>query len=272
MKAVIRQSNTVIHGCGLSAVCCGLAAFSIATATNADDRLSHGHSIEGDWVRVDTNGSGSFDGLTSSFAPAQLTPAAQAAAAEAAKAQRGLRPLTGAPHKAGDPYVVVDMPCTSGPFGDGALGVNPDSGAIHIVVSKNEVVIAPERDGVRVIYLDGRAQPPLSDLTARGSGHGVGHFEGGVLVADTIGLTTTGFIPAGGWRTGATHLAERFELSADGEHMTIHYTYTDPDVYVKPHSYSYQLDRLPKPSYALDEWCDAGDPKERNSVVPPPQQ
>jgi len=225
-------------------------------------------AIEGDWVRVDSHGSGTFGALADSFRAASLTPRGAAALAQLKYGQREL-PATG-PHKVGEPYVVVDRPCSGGPFTEGVLGIDPDSGAIHVVVARAQVLIAPERGGARVIYLDGRSHPDASRWTPRGTGHGVGHFEGAVLVVDTVGLTA-GSVPAGGWRTAQTHLGERFKVSPDGRHLSIQYTYTDPAVYRRPHTYEYQFERLPAPSYALEEWCDPGDPKERQSIVPPPQ-
>ena len=44
--------------------------------------------LEGSWVRLDVEGSGSFGGLTSKFTPAALTPEAAARGA----AGRGVRP------------------------------------------------------------------------------------------------------------------------------------------------------------------------------------
>ena len=38
------------------------------------------------------------------------------------------------------------------------------------------------------------------------------------------------------------------------------------------HEYHYDLDRSPAGSYAFEEWCDASDPLEQQSIVPPPQQ
>jgi hypothetical protein len=227
------------------------------------------HLYEGDWVRTDTHGARDFGGLDNAFAAAQLTPAGAAALASARASQASLAPLS-KPHEAGKPYIVVDKPCSGTYFAEGGLGVNPDSGAIHIIESKYEFVIAPERSGIRTIYLDGRAHPDLSLFTPTPGGHGVGHYEADAFIVDTVGLTARA-VPADGWRTPETHLAERFSLSADGKHMTIHYTYSDPKIYVKPHSFEYTFDRLPAGSYALEEWCDASDPKERESVVPPPQ-
>jgi len=253
-----------------SVIAIGLLA-ATASAFASDPAPAASHHLEGDWVRTDQNHSGSFDGLAGSFAKAQLTPQGQADLQSAGRPN--LRPLIGGPHKTGQAYVVVQTPCyIPGYDGGGALGVNPDSGAIHIVESKDQVIIAPERGGARVIYIDGRTPPDGTHIIPNGSGYGVGHYEHGTLVVDTVGLRS-GAVPAGGWRTPATHLHERFELSPDGQHLTVHYTYSDRAIYVKPHSYDYTFDRLPADNaYALEDWCDSSDPKEATSIVPPPQQ
>lgn len=227
-------------------------------------------SIEGDWLRTDSSGSGSFGGLSDKFSKAALTPAGAAMFANNRRPPTGPAYTETRPHAAGDPYIVVAHPCAN-PFNGGALGINPDSNAIHIIVQKDEVIIAPERGGIRRIFTDGRAHPALKELNPTGSGHGIGHFEGKTFVADTIGLNPAA-VPAGGWRTPETHLGERFEVSPDGQHLTIHYTWTDPKIYVTPHSYEYTFDRLPAGSYALEDWCDASDPKEQQSIVIPEQK
>ena len=58
--------------------------------------------------------------------------------------------------------------------------------------------------------------------------------------------------------------------------MTLTYTWDDPKIYQKPHSYHYIFERAPpstgrRISYALEEWCDASDPIEQQSIVPPKQ-
>lgn len=231
--------------------------------------------IEGDWVRVDPDGSGSFGGLGSKFTPAVLTPEAAQGAGRGRGGGRGGRaggPPTPAGARVGEvgvPYVVVAQPCNpSGGRGGGALLLNPDSGGVHFVEHKDEVIFAGERGGVRHIYLDGRPHP--NNWVPTGAGHSVGHYEGDVLVVDTVGMTA-GAVVAGGQRTPETHLTERFEVSADGKHMTITYTWTDPKIYQKPHTYQYFMDRMPAGSYAFEEWCDAGDPVEQQSIVPPKQ-
>jgi len=169
------------------------------------------------------------------------------------------------------PYIVVERPCANAARGNGALLLNPDSGGIHIIEHKDQVILAGERGGVRHIYLDGRPHPPLAGRVPTFAGHSVGRYEGNVLVVDTIGLIPGGVV-GGGARTPETRLSERFEVSADGKTMTITYTWQDPKIYQKPHTYSYFFDRLPANSYAYEDWCDAGDPIERQSIVPPAQR
>jgi hypothetical protein len=247
-----------------AALLAALPAATGALAANAPVPTT----LEGDWVRFDPNGSRSFGDLDKTFKPAELTP--KGIATRAGVGQRALRPLDNTPHKAGEAYVVVDRPCMTPQGNDGALGTNPDSAAIHIVESKAQVIIAPERWGARTIYLDGRPQPDPALLTPSGGGYAIGRYEGNALVVDTVGLGT-GQVPGGGVRTPRSHLHERFEVSPDGKRLTIHYTYDDPELYVKPHSFEYFLERLPSGSYALEDWCDASDPKESTSIVPPSQ-
>lgn len=233
--------------------------------------------IEGDWVRLDPDGSGSFGGLGSKIAPAVLTPEAMQAGARGRGAGRGGGGRAGAASAASDgrandtgvPYVVVAQPCNpSGGRGGGALLLNPDSGGVHFVEEQGEVIFAGERGGVRHIYMDGRPHP--NNWVPTGAGHSVGHYEGDVLVVDTVGMTA-GTVVAGGRRSPETHLTERFEVSADGTRMTITYTWNDPKIYEKPHTYQYFMERMPAGSYAFEEWCDAGDPIEQQSIVPPAQ-
>lgn len=243
-------------------------------------------AVGGDWVRTDTNGSGDFGGLNSKVAPAQLTAEGQALAARSGRGGRGrggappavapaATPTGGAtdtPHAVGQAYVLVSMPCAGMP-GNGMGSFNPDSGGFHLIVSKTQVVWAQERGGSRIIYTDGHPQPDLSKEARPATYHSVGHWENGVLVVDTVGLPAGGGIPGGAVRGPNTHLTERFEVSPDGQHMKIVYTYSDPALYVTPHSYTYTFDRAtPAPTYAFEEWCDAGDPVESQSIVPPEQK
>ena len=170
------------------------------------------------------------------------------------------------PRGAGEGYVVTDGGCTL------PGGVEPNSAAFHIVQSSDQVLIVRENPGLpRTIHLDGRVHPHLSRWTPNAVGHSVGRYEGGALVVDTIGLTT-GNVTAGGWRTPETVLTERYRLSADGKRLTITYTWQDPKVYLKPHSYEIVAERTPPGSWAFESWCDSSDPNQRLSIVPPVQK
>jgi hypothetical protein len=141
------------------------------------------------------------------------------------------------------------------------------------VEGKDEVIFAGERGGVRHIYTDGRKHPDPSRWTPTGAGHSIGWYEGNILVVETVGLTA-GAVPGGGQRTPETVLTERFQVAPDGKTMTVTYTWTDPKIYSQPHTYRLLFDRAPTVngvSWAFDEWCDASDPVEGQSIVAPRQ-
>jgi hypothetical protein len=225
--------------------------------------------LEGGWVRVDVDGSGSFNGLAAKFPRAVLTPAAQAAVAEQAK--RAAQPRfdfardPSKPRPAGEGYVVTDGNCNL------PGGVEPNSAAFHLVQSRDQVLIVRENPGLpRTIYMDGRAHPDLSRLVPTAVGHSTGRYEAAALVVETIGLAT-GNVTAGGWRTPETRLSERYRVSTDGRRLTITYTWEDPKVYLKPHVYQIVAERTPPDSWAFESWCDSSDPSQRLSIVPPAQ-
>ena len=59
-------------------------SLTLATALAAQQVAAPIPDLEGGWVRIDIDGSGSFNGLAAKFARAVLTSAAQAASAEQA--------------------------------------------------------------------------------------------------------------------------------------------------------------------------------------------
>src|SRR5690349_21561390 len=253
------------------------------TAAPVGHAQSSAPRLEGDWVRIDPDGVGSFGGFSDVVPQAQLLPGVAAGGGRGRGGGRGGRggALPGVtesttPNAEGVPYIVVAQPCFGGAGrSNGALLVNPDSGGVHFIEHKDEVIFAGERGGVRHFYLDGRQHP--TPWTPTPAGHSVAKYEGNTLVVETVGFTA-GAVPGGGVRTPETRLVERFELSPDGKRLTITYTWDDPKVYQKPHVYRYYFDRAPtvesrgnKVSYALEEWCDAGDPAEKQSIIPPKQ-
>jgi hypothetical protein len=240
-----------------------------ATLAAQSQSAASAPDLEGGWVRVDVDGSGSFNGLAAKFPRAVLTPAAQAAAAEQAK--RAAQPRfdfardPSKPRPPGEGYVVTDGNCNL------PGGVEPNSAAFHLVQSRDQVLIVRENPGLpRTIYMDGRAHPALSRITPNAVGHSTGRYEGGAFVVATIGLVQ-GNVTAGGWRTPETRLTERYRVSPGGQRLTIAYTWEDPKVYVKPHTYQIVAERTPPGSWAFESWCDSSDPSQRLSIVPPAQ-
>ena len=231
-----------------------------ATATIPD--------LSGGWLLLDAEGSGSFDGTAQRFPPAELTATGKAMVVRGDG--RNVTPNGGntAPHQAGEAYIVNNGACTA--EGTGGSGIDPNSTAIFLLQSKDEVLLVREGPGGRRIYMDGRGHPDLAKLAPNMYGHSIGHYEGSALVVDTVGLPG-GAVQGGGRRRPETRLTERFQLAPDGKHLTITYTWDDPMLYVRPHIYQHSFERLPEGSYAFETWCDSNDPLQRQSVVPPKQ-
>ena len=79
-------------------------------------------------------------------------------------------------------------------------------------------------------------------------GDSIAHWEGDTLVADTVGFHPTHgitTIPGGGYRTDKTHLVERYRLMANGNVLSISFTWTDRTVFASPHTYEFRYYRLP---------------------------
>jgi hypothetical protein len=225
--------------------------------------------LEGSWVRTDPEGSGAYDGLTKNFTPAVLTPEGQAALSRAGRGRGPQYEVSSTPHATGQPYVVRQNSCVfNGGFG---LGLEVNSVAFHVIQNKEEILIVRDGVGSRRIYMDGRKLPDAGVRDPSNLGFSVGHYENGTLVIETTDLTP-GPVTAGGYRTAETHLTERYIPSADGKHLIIRYEWQDSKLYVKTHVYQYTFDRLPADAVAMEDFCDASDPKENWSIVPPPQQ
>lgn len=223
--------------------------------------------LTGFWERRDVSGSGSFGGIDARIPKAVLVPGVQAAPAPPGEAPPNAAPAGEAPHKPGEPYVV-----TTGRCGGGMPFMMGHSAAIDIVQTAEEILIIPEMPGTRHIYMDGRSHPPLAAREPSIVGHSIGRWEGDTLVVDTVGLTAGAGIPGGGRRTPETHLIERFRLVDAGKRMAVTFTWQDPKIYVKPHTYEYIYYKDSPDTYALEEWCDSSDPLQRQSIVPPEQR
>jgi len=243
-----------------------LAVIVLVIGAGATVRAQQVPDLEGGWTRLDLSGGGSYSGIDEMFPKAVLTPAALAQIPPPPPPQFSFAE-NGRPHEAGEAYIVTAGRCGGGGFG----GVDVNSAAFFIVQTKDEVLITRENPSGRHIYMDGRKHPDPSRWSPTVGGHSVGRYQNGQMIVDTVGFTTGRVQFGKGWRTPETHLEERFKLSPDAHRLTVTYTWTDPKIYVKPHVYDISFDRQPQGSYAFEDWCDSGDPKQRQSIVPPKQ-
>jgi hypothetical protein len=111
------------------AVIFSLAIFVCSTKGNPllaqTQSATSSRDLEGDWVRTDLSGSGSFGGLSDKFEKAALTPAGAHMASSNPQRPTGIAYTENRAHGAGDPYIVVERPCAGGPFGGARSGSIP---------------------------------------------------------------------------------------------------------------------------------------------------
>jgi hypothetical protein len=250
-----RTADNAASGAATSA---GAPAVAADAATTAQRAL-----LEGMWVRTDEVGGGNFGGMFATIKPPALTPAAQSLLAEI-RAEREAENQVLAQKVNG----VYQVPVSC--VGHNIVFMMQHSAALDIVLQADEVLIIPEHPGTQRIYMDGRAHPPLASLPPTGSGHSVGRWEGSVLVVDTIGMHGRRVsVPGGGVIKPGSRLVQRFEVTAP-ERLVVTFTWTDPELYSAPHSYSFTYQRQPADSYAFESWCDVSDPLQGQSIVVPP--
>jgi hypothetical protein len=191
--------------------------------------------------------------------PASTTPAAQ-------KAVKAMQPRV----DDGDILTYASRWCQ--PLG--TPFIMGDSAPLDILQTRTEVAIVAEvQSSARHIYIDGRRHPSMDIFDPTTNGHSIGHWEGPALVVDTIGFNERGnpMVPGGGLRTPHSHLVERYELVDGGRELKVTFTWDDPTVFVKPHSYYFVYYKAPPETYALEYFCDASDPNRPQTVVPPVQ-
>lgn len=212
--------------------------------------------LSGFWVRMDEQGSGSFDGMMAAIPKATLT----AEEIQATRKEKAAR--------AQDESVVdfISKWCLKRPY----PFMMQHSAPIDIVETPGEIAVVPESNAdARHIYMDGRDHS--APLIPSGTGHSIGHWEGKTLIVDSVGFKGGMAIPGGGRVTPNSHLVERYFLSKDGQSLSITFTWDDPTVFLKPHTYHFTYQRMKTDTYALEEFCDASRPEQSGSVVEPPQ-
>lgn len=114
----------------------------------------------------------------------------------------------------------------------------------EIIQDGDRIIIIFEGGGHvwREIYMDGREHPPMEELNPTYFGHSVGHWEGDVLVVDTVGFNEKTWIDFGGhMHSDQLHTIERFSRPFK---EVLHYeaTINDPGAYSEPWTVSWDID------------------------------
>jgi len=107
------------------------------------------------------------------------------------------------------------------------------------------VIISPMTAVARHLYTDGRPQVDPAEFDVTTVGFSVAHWDGEALVVDTVGFSDRGLvsIPGGGYRTLKSRLVERYQLLEGGQRLSVRFTWTDPGVFARPHTYEYRYYR-----------------------------
>jgi hypothetical protein len=267
-------TNTIALACSLFVALAGDAVWAQGPSPTPGAR-----DLSGIWNRLDTVGGGSYDGISDRFPQAQLLPeaAAKVPPPEPEPTDWGGKPIT----TASGAYLIPRVILAGGPsptagrcnIGGGGAGIDINSAGMAIMQSADEVIIARDgQAGGRRIYMN-RTMAPVGRITPSPLGYSVGRLENGTVIATTTGMNP-GIVAFGrGWKERETILTETFTLSPDNRRLTITYTWNDPKIYVKPHSYDITFERVEN-GYAFESWCDASidHPENYTSIAPPAQR
>jgi hypothetical protein len=167
----------------------------------------------------------------------------------------------------GDPQTSIDSYCE--PPGPAIMMNGNPLFPMQIAASPGELIFMMEGAPIpRHVYIDGRPHPDFLELGWMG--HSIGHWEGDVLVIDTIGLKAAKR-PLNGFASNAViplpsdkgprlpiteqlHMIERIRLVGDGQFLENEITLEDPKAYTKPLTARFYSQRRPDLSL-LDLFC-----------------
>ena len=110
-----------------------------------------------------------------------------------------------------------------------------EHGLVHqYLFTPGLITIIMEDGEIRRIFTDGRGHLPLAQLQSRYMGDSIAHWEGDMLVVDTVGFPNGSLFQAGGLTaTINTHLVERIFKNKKGQ-LEIDNVVTDPAIFTKP--------------------------------------
>ena len=149
----------------------------------------------------------------------------------------------------------------------GLPGIMTQPYPIEFLYQPDKVVMLTEAYmQFRHIWTDGRAHPDDPDLTFYG--HSTGHWEGGTLVIDTVGLNPQNRIAPGVEHGEQLRIVERIHR-VDADWLEIETTLTDPEVLAEPYtsttSYRHLDDEI-REYICLENNRDSADEKGRPGI------
>jgi hypothetical protein len=183
------------------------------------------------------------------------------------------RPLTNqAPYK--PEYLAKVKQVAATMYGDHTTALDPEHdckplgvprvGVGHMQVVQNPKFIAMLYEDApgpyyRIIYTDGRQHP--KDLDTSYFGHSIGHWDGDVLVVDTVGLNDETWLGGGKFSTlhsDKEHVTERFTRKGDA--LTYEATVEDPIMFTRPWVITPEQTKVaPSDDYIQPERCAIND-------------
>ncbi len=100
------------------------------------------------------------------------------------------------------------------------------------IVQTPKLIVTLQEDALsfRQVYMDGRVHPKNMDPSWMG--HSIGHWEGDILVVDTVGLNDKSWLNVYP-HTEQLHLTERYKRP-DYPHLQVEITIDDPGTFPKP--------------------------------------
>jgi hypothetical protein len=220
-----------------------LAVVSLAGALGgASTAAADAPDITGVWARTFARPGQSVDPRLTPPAPVEpaLTPAYAAD-------YNALREAERASDRAGEPLGATSTLCLPDGMPQMMFAIYP----LEILQTKGQVTIIEEAyTQVRRIFL-GKPQTAIDDTPPGYYGHSVGHWEGDVLVVDTVGIKemVRGYkdVP----HSDQMRITERIHLLAPDILQDV-VTITDPKVLVKPWSFTFAYRR--RPGYEMLEY------------------
>lgn len=121
-----------------------------------------------------------------------------------------------------------------------------------------QIAIVPHMQAMtRHLYTDGVPRMNPRDFDPVSNGFSDARWEGAELVVTTTGFSEFGIrsIPGGGHRTTDSVLVERFRLLDGGNRLSVISTWTDPEVFSRPHTYEVRYYRVDPEIFVSPQSC-----------------